>query len=128
MKINQGDKKDNITFGILFFFIFLIISFYPLINNQPVRIWSFLISLLFLLVTIVKPNLFTFLNKLWIKFGIIIGKIVSPVVMGFIFFCIVTPTGLLVKLFKKDIMFLKKKKSTYWISRVNKSQDMKKQF
>ena len=78
-------RKDNITFGILFFVFFLIIGLYPLKSDGAIRIWSVLFSLVFLIITIIRPNLFTFLNKLWIKFGILLGRIISPIVMGLVF-------------------------------------------
>jgi hypothetical protein len=127
MKKNNK-KKNNILFGILFFIFFLIIGLYPLKSEGLIRIWSVVLSLVFLIITIVRPNLFTFLNKLWIKFGILLGKIISPVVMGLVFFFVVTPIGLLVRIFKKDIMCLKRGTSSYWINRENKLQSMKKQF
>lgn len=121
-------RKNNITFGILFFIFFLIVGLYPLISNEPIRIWSIIVSLVFLTVTIIKPNLFTFLNKLWIKFGILLGKIISPIVMGLVFFFVVTPIGIFVKILKKDVMGLKRGASSYWINREDKVQSMKKQF
>ena len=120
--------KNNITFGILFFIFFLIIGFYPLISNEPIRIWSVIVSLVFLIITIIKPNLFTFLNKLWVKFGFLLGKIISPIVMGLVFFFVVTPIGILVRIFKKDFIGLKRGASSYWINREDKLQSMKKQF
>ena len=121
-------RKNNITFGILFFVFFLIIGLYPLISSEPIRIWSITVSLAFLIITIIKPNLFTFLNKLWIKFGILLGKIISPIVMGLVFFFVVTPIGILVRVLTKDVMGLKRGASTYWINREDKVQSMKKQF
>jgi hypothetical protein len=121
-------RKDNITFGILFFFLFLIIGLYPLKSNGTIRIWSVLFSLAFLVITIIRPNLFTFLNKSWIKFGILLGKIISPIVMGLIFFFVVTPIGILVRILKKDVMGLKRGAASYWINREDKLQSMKKQF
>ncbi len=120
--------KNNITFGILFFIFFLIIGFYPLISNEPIRIWSVIVSLVFLIITIIKPNLFTFLNKLWVKFGFLLGKIISPIVMGLVFFFVVAPIGILVRIFKKDFLGLKRGASSYWINREDKLQSMKKQF
>jgi len=122
------NKKNNISFGILFLFFFLIIGLYPLISNEPIRIWSIILSLVFLIITIINPNLFAFVNKLWIKFGILLGKIISPIVMGFVFFFVVTPIGIFVKVLKKDIMGLKRGASSYWITREDKIQSMKKQF
>ena len=121
-------RKNNITFGILFFIFFLILGLYPLISSKPIRVWSVALSLVFLIITIIRPNLFTFLNKLWIKFGVLLGKIISPIIMGLVFFFVVTPSGILVKIFKKDIMGLKRGKSSYWINRKDKLQSMKRQF
>ena len=121
-------RKDNITFGILFFVFFLIIGLYPLKSDGAIRIWSVLFSLVFLIITIIRPNLLTFLNKLWIKFGILLGRIISPIVMGLVFFCVVTPIGVLVRILKKDVMGLKRGASSYWINREDKLQSMKKQF
>ena len=121
-------RKDNITFGILFFILFLIIGLYPLKSEGLIRIWSVVLSLVFLIITIIRPNLFTFINKLWIQFGILLGKIMSPVVMGLVFFFVVTPIGILVRIFKKDVMGLKRGANTYWINREDKVQSMKKQF
>jgi len=121
-------RKDNITFGILFFVFFLIIGLYPLKSDGAIRIWSVLFSLVFLIITIIRPNLFTLLNKLWIKFGILLGRIISPIVMGLVFFFVVTPIGILVRVLKKDVMGLKRGASTYWINREDKVQSMKKQF
>ena len=121
-------RKDNITFGILFFILFLIIGLYPLKSEGLIRIWSVVLSLVFLIITIIRPNLFTFINKLWIQFGILLGKIISPIVMGSVFFFVVTPIGILVRIFKKDVMGLKRGANTYWINREDKVQSMKKQF
>lgn len=121
-------NKDNITFGVLFFILFLIIGIYPLKSGGVIRIWSVVLSLLFLIITIIRPNLFTFLNRLWIQFGILLGKIISPVVMGLVFFFVVTPIGILVRILKKDVMGLKREASSYWINREDKVQSMKKQF
>ena len=126
-KINKI-RKNNIIFGILFFIFFLIIGLYPLMSNRTIRIWSVILSLVFLTITIIRPNLFIFLNKLWIKFGILLGKIISPIVMGLVFFFVVFPIGIFVKILKKDTMGLKREKSSYWINREDKLQSMKKQF
>ena len=123
-------KKNNITFGIIFIIFFLVISFYSLMIGEKsgIRIWSLVLSLVLLIVTIIKPNLFTFPNKLWIQFGILLGKIISPIVMGLVFFSVLTPIGILVRILNKDIMGLKRTKNSYWIKREYKVQSMKKQF
>jgi hypothetical protein len=125
---NKISKKNNIFFGVLFLSFFLIIGVYPLISNGPIRIWPVIVSLVFLIITIIKPNLFTFSNKLWIKFGILLGKIISPIVMGIVFFFVVTPIGLVLRILKKDVMGLKRVTTSYWINREDKVQSMKKQF
>jgi energy-coupling factor transporter transmembrane protein EcfT len=127
-ELSNIKSKENITFGILFFIFFLIIGLYPLKSGGVIRVWSVLLSLIFLIITIIRPNLFTFLNKLWIKFGILLGKIISPLVMGLVFFIVVTPVGMLVRILKKDTMGLKRGASSYWINKEDKIQSMKKQF
>ena len=121
-------SKDNITFGILFFIFFLIVGLYPLKSDEAIRVWSVVLSLVLLIITIIKPDLFIFLNKFWIKLGILLGKIISPIVMGLVFFFVVTPIGILVRVLKKDVMGLKRGASSYWINREDKVQTMKKQF
>ena len=129
MKLSDSiSKKNNILFGTLFFIIFLIIGLYPLKSGGVVRIWFVLFSLIFLIITIIRPNLFTFLNKLWIKFGILLGKIISPIVMGLVFLFVVTPIGMFIRILKKDVMGFKRGASSYWINREDKLQSMKKQF
>jgi energy-coupling factor transporter transmembrane protein EcfT len=110
------------------FFLIIVIGLYPLKSDEKIRVWFVVLSLVFLIITIIRPNLFTFLNKLWIKFGILLGKIISPIVMGLVFFFVVTPIGILIRILKKDVMGLKRGKSSYWINRENKFQTMKKQF
>ncbi len=122
------NKNSNIIFGILFFIFFLIVALYPLKAGGVIRVWSVVFSLVFLIITIIRPNLFTFLNKLWIQFGILLGKIISPIVMGLVFFFVVTPIGILVRTLRKDVMGLKRGATSYWINREDKVQSMKKQF
>jgi len=121
-------KKDNITFGVLLFIFFFLVGFYPLKSGGVIKIWSVVFSLVFLTITIIRPKLFTFFNKLWIEFGMLLGKIISPIVMGIVFLFIITPTGIIVRILKKDIMGLKKKTSSYWVDRNNKPESMRKQF
>jgi hypothetical protein len=127
-ELNKTSKKNNITFGVLFFIFFLIIGFYPIKSDGAIRIWSVLFSLVFLIITIIRPNLFTYLNRLWIQLGMLLGKIISPIVMGLVFFLVVTPIGVLVRILKKDVLGLKRGASSYWINRKDKIQSMKKQF
>ena len=120
---------SNKGFGIVFFIFFLIVGLYPLINDQDVRIWSLILSSIFLTLGLLNSRILTPLNIVWFKFGILLGRFISPVVMGLVFFLVVTPTGIIMKLFKKDLLKLKKNNSnTYWINRSNSKSDMKNQF
>ena len=103
-KVHMGSNR---SFGIVFFIVFGLIGFYPLINDGDLRLWSLLISLIFLILGYLNSKILTPLNILWFKFGIFLGKVVSPIILGFIFFIVVTPTGILVRLFKKDLLNLK---------------------
>ena len=121
--------SSNRSFGIVFFIVFLIIAIYPLINNADLRIWSLIISIIFLILGLINSKLLTPLNKLWFKFGIFLGKLISPIIMGIIFFFVVTPIGLLLRIFGKDVLNLKKNSLTsYWIDRKEEKKNMKNQF
>lgn len=122
---NQSSVK---SFGILFFIVFLLISFWPLINSQSIRIWPLPIALIFLLLGILKSKILIPLNNAWIKLGEILGLIIAPLVMCMIYFIIVTPIGLLMKIIGKDLLGLKfLKTKTYWIDKKEKFS-MRKQF
>ena len=120
---------SNRSFGIVFFVIFLLVAIYPLTNDDELRLWSLFISIIFLLLGLVNSNILNPLNKLWFKFGIFIGKIISPLVMGIIFFLVVTPIGLLMRLLNKDLLKLKfNSDSSYWIEKNEPKSKMKNQF
>ena len=125
-KITVGSNK---SFGIVFCIFFLIVSFYPLINGESIRLWSIFLSVIFLILGLFNSRILTPLNILWFKFGIFLGRFVSPIVMGLVFFLVVTPTGLIMRMFKKDLLKLKKNElNTYWINRSESKSDMKNQF
>ena len=120
---------SNRSFGIVFFVVFLLISLYPLINNEHIKIWSLAISLIFLTLGLLNSKLLLPLNKMWFKFGIFLGKIVSPLIMGIIFFLVVTPIGLLMRMLGKDLLNLKfNTKKSYWIKKDGLKSKMKNQF
>ena len=122
-------KPTNKNFGIVFFIVFLLISIYPLINDKEIRVWSLIISLFFLIFGLINSNILTPLNKIWFKFGILLGNFVSPIVMGLVFFLVVTPISLLMKLFDKDVLNLKKSNSkSYWVEKSGPKSRMKDQF
>tara|TARA_B100001250_G_C19268679_1_gene558120 strand:- start:78 stop:464 length:387 start_codon:yes stop_codon:yes gene_type:complete len=120
---------SNRNFGLVFCIIFFVISLWPILNQNEFRYWAFFISLIFLILAILNSKILTPLNKIWFYFGIALGKLVSPIVMGFIFFLVVTPIGIIMRLLGKDILNLKKKsKGSYWINKVKNKTNMKKQF
>ena len=126
---SEKNKSSNRSFGIVFFIVFLIIGTYPMLNEGNVRFWSLIFSVIFLILGILNSEFLTPLNKIWFKFGILLGNIVSPVVLGIVFFIIVTPTSLIMKILGKDILGLKKSiKKTYWIEKIETKSKMKNQF
>jgi hypothetical protein len=121
--------SSNRSFGIVFFIFFLIVALHPLFNNEDLKLWSLIISIIFLILGLLNSKVLTPLNRIWFKFGIILGKIVSPFVMGIIYFLIVTPIGLIMRLFRKDLLNLKyDNKNTYWIEKTGPKSKMKNQF
>ena len=120
---------SNRSFGIVFFVVFLIIATYPLINGDELRLWSLIISIVFLFLGLINSKILNPLNKLWFKFGIFLGKIISPLVMGIIFFLVVTPIGLIMRLLNKDLLNLKfNNNNTYWIEKTEPKSKMKNKF
>ena len=127
--MNDINKSTNKSFGIVFFAFFLIIALYPLIYNSDIRYWSLILSLIFLILGLVNSRILTPLNKLWFKFGIFLGKIISPIIMGLIFFIVVTPIAIIMKVFNKDLLNLKfNNDKTYWIEKTGPKSKMKNQF
>ena len=125
-KIKIGSNK---SFGLVFFIFFLIVSFYPLVNGEDIRKWSLVFSIIFLVLGLTNSKILNPLNKLWFKFGILLGKFISPLIMGMIFFLVVTPIGLIMRAFGKDLLNLKyNKDKSYWIKKSGPKSKMKNQF
>ena len=123
------NKTSNKNFGIVFFIFFLILSVYPILNNKNINSWFLFIALTFLILGLLNSNLLSPLNRAWFKFGIYLGKFISPIVVGVVFFLVVTPISLIMKMLNKDILSLKKnKKETYWIKKNGPISKMKNQF
>ena len=122
-------SSSNRSFGIVFFVVFLLIAIYPLSYNGEIRIWSIVISFIFLILGLLKSKILTPLNKLWFKFGILLGMIFSPLIMGIIFFVVVTPIGLIMRILGKDLLNLKyNSNKSYWIEKSGPKSIMKNQF
>lgn len=121
---------SNRSFGVVFSAVFLIISFWPLFTEGTIRIWAIFIAIIFLLISYFKPDALYPLNKIWFKFGLLLGSIVSPIVMGIVFFIIVTPIGIIMRIIGKDLLNKKINNSvkSYWIKREQMIGTMKNQF
>ena len=129
MKYNKIKISSNRSFGTVFFIIFFIISVWPILNDENIRIWSLVISVIFLGLGLINSSLLTPLNKIWFKFGIFLGNFISPIVMAIVFFLVLLPTGIIMRILRKDILNLKySSKSTYWIEKQKYKSTMKNQF
>ena len=121
--------ENNKSFGVLFFAVFLLIAIWPIIDDGSLRVWSAVISILFLLLGLTNSKVLTPLKKGWIKLGEILGKVIAPIIMGFIYFIIITPIGIFMRLTGKDLLNIKyNKNKSYWIKRAKNVGTMKRQF
>lgn len=123
-------QSSNRSFGLLFFIVFLIIGLWPLKNGDNLNLYFSITSLIFLILGLLNSKLLSPLNKIWIKFGEILGTIIAPIIMALVYFVILTPVSLVVRVFGKDILGLKfiNKQQTYWINRKKNMGSMRKQF
>ena len=122
-------KSSNRSFGILFFVVFLGFGLWPLTKNQPVNLILISIAIIFLILGIINSKILSPLNNLWVKFGELLGRIIAPIVMALVYFFILTPISLLVRVSGKDLLGLKfLKKNSYWINRKKDLGKMDKQF
>ena len=101
--------SSNRSFGIVFFLFFFIVSIFPLFKDQDIRVWAAIIALIFLILGLMNSPVLSPLNRIWFKFGILLGNFISPIIMGLVFFAVVTPTAFLLRVFGKDLLNLKKK-------------------
>ena len=125
----DNKKNSNRTFGILFFLVFLVIGIWPITNGEYVRWWSIIISLISLFLGIINSKILTPFNKIWIKIGELLGRVIAPIVMAIIYFFTITPMAILLKLLRKDLLRIKfSSVTTYWIKRDKKFGSMKRQF
>ena len=121
--------SSNRSFGIVFFVLFLLICLWPLLNDNSIRIWSLVIAIIFLILGLLNSKFLTPLNRSWIKLGELLGRVVSPLVMGLVYFVVLTPIGLFMRLVKKDLLRTKfSKTNSYWIKREKNIGTMKRQF
>ena len=124
------EVSSNRSFGLVFFVVFLIIGLWPLLDGGQFKIWSLFFSLFFLVLGLLNSKLLTPLNLLWTKFGILLGNVFAPIVMSFIFFLVVTPIGLLMRIMGRDLLRTKYNKSekSYWVKRDKRTTKMNQQF
>ena len=127
--MNDVKISSNRSFGVVFFIVFLLIALYPVINNEEIRAWSLIVSLIFLVLGLLNSKTLNPLNQIWFKFGVLLGRIISPLIMAIIFFFVVTPIGLIMRTLGKDILNLRyNTKKTYWIEKTGPKSKMKNQF
>ena len=126
----MNSKSSNRSFGFLFFVVFLIIGLWPLKNGGDINSYFLIASTIFVILGLIKSKILSPLNKLWIKFGEILGAVIAPIVMAIVYFIFLTPVSLIVRVFGKDLLGLKffKKKKSYWIKRKKNLNSMRKQF
>ena len=124
------EQSSEKSFGVVFSIVFLIVALYPLINSEGLRIWALVVSIIFFLLAFLAPKILVLPNKLWFKFGLLIGSIVAPIVMAFVYFVTVLPTGLIMRLLGKDLLKQKldKNAKSYWVKRDEPMGSMKNQF
>ena len=121
--------SSNRSFGILFSIVFALIAFWPLMSGNSFRVWPIPVSIIFLILAVINSKLLTPLNLAWIKFGEILGRVISPIVMAFVYFLIITPIGILMRLIGKDLLKTKfSNNNSYWIKREKNVGSMKRQF
>ena len=121
--------SSNKNFGIVFFVFFSIISIFPLLKNEDIKIWPVIVAIIFLILGLLNSSVLSPLNKIWFKFGILLGNFISPIIMGLVFFTAVTPIAFLMRAFGKDLLNLKKNnKKSYWIEKSPIKSKMKNQF
>ena len=113
--IRMGSDR---SFGVVFFGLFLLIALWPLTGDGQMRLWAMLIAVTILGIALIKPRVLKPLNMLWFKVGLILGRIVTPIVLGILFFGAVLPTGLALRLFGKDprSRAIDQNARSYWIS------------
>ena len=122
-------KSSNKNFGILFFIVFTLYGIWPTLSSGDLRIWSLAIGVTFLILGLLNSKLLGPLNLAWVKFGEILGRIIAPIVMAFVYFCVITPIAIIIRLLGKDLLKVKfNTRSSYWISRDKNIGSMKKQF
>ena len=127
--MSKNKMPSNKNFGIVFFSVFLLLAIYFFVNEEQLSKWALLTSLIFLVLGLINSKILSPLNILWFKFGILLGKIISPFIMGLIFFLVVTPTGLIMRVLRRDILNLKySKNKSYWIEKKDLRSQMKNQY
>ena len=121
--------SSNRSFGIVFFIFFLIVSIFPLFKDEDIRIWAVIVAIIFLILGLLNSSVLSPLNKIWFKFGILLGNFISPIIMGLVFFTVLTPTAFIMRAFGKDLLNLKKNnKKSYWLEKSPIKSKMKNQF
>jgi hypothetical protein len=123
-------KSSNKSFGIVFFLFFSILGIYPIWNDDKLNLILISIGIIFLILGIRNSNILTSPNKYWIKFGLVLGKLISPIIMFIIYFFLLFPISLLGKLVGRDTCNTSYNPNikSYWIKRNDDPLDMDEQY
>jgi hypothetical protein len=126
----ENNESSEKSFGVLFSIVFLLISLYPLTNSLPIHIWALFLSIVFICLAFLAPKTMIVPKKIWLKFGLLLGSIIAPIVMALIYFSVVLITGVIMRSLGKDLLRIKpnKKTNSYWIKRSADLGPMKNQF
>jgi len=115
----QVEGSSDRSFGLVFAGVFLVVACWPLFYRDLPRWWALGIAVVFAIIAIWKPALLAVLNRLWTKLGVLLGKVVSPIALGILFYGVITPIGAVMRLTGKDPLRLKfdSGADSYWIPR-----------
>ena len=118
-RVERVEESSNRSFGLVFAVVFLMIAARPILDGRALRWWAVVIAATFALLAVLYPSVLTLPNRWWTKFGLLLGKVVSPIALGLLFFGVITPLGAVMRLTGKDPLRLQldRKTDSYWILR-----------
>ena len=118
-RTHEVKGSSNRSFGWVFTAVFLLVTAWPLLSGGAVRWWALLVAVAFALVTVAVPKLLAVPNRLWLRLGLLLNRIISPVALAILFYVVVTPVGALMRMLGKDNLRLRRgdSEASYWITR-----------
>ena len=124
----EGPSEKN--FGLVFAAAFILFALAPLLHKRPLRTWCLFVSAAFLLIVFVRPQLLRGPNRIWTRIGVLLGKVVNPLVLALLFYLVFTPVALLLRLLGQDLLqrAWNRKQPSYWLERQEPPTNMSNQF